>query len=270
MKLGYLGPIGSYSYEAAKAYDEDANFIPFKTFYQIIESVENGTIDKGILPIENSTEGAVTSVMDGLLDTHKSSIVGEIVIPIYHNIMGIEENMDNIHHIYSHIQAIEQCREYFNKYYPRITFTSCNSTSKACLDAKEKGQGYAAIGNKESSKIYGLNIIKSSIQDNILNQTRFIIIGKDTMDFKGNIKTSIAFSCINDRPGLLYDVLKEFATRNINLTRIESRPAKTEMGRYIFYIDFLGGKDEERIKETLSHIKKITSMLKVFGTYKCY
>lgn len=268
MNLGYLGPRGSYSYEAAKAYDPQAHFIAFKTFYEIIKSVENGDIDKGILPIENSTEGAVTSVMDGLLNTNKSSIIGEIVIPVYHNIISVEEDMEHIRHIYSHIQAIEQCREYFNKNYPNIAFTSCSSTSKACLQAKENGRGYAAIGNKESAKIYGLNIIKANIQDNILNQTRFIVIGEDNEPLKGKMKTSFAFSCINDRPGLLYDVLKEFAIRDINLTRIESRPAKSEMGKYIFYIDFLGGKDEEKIQEILLYIKKTTDMLKVFGSYR--
>lgn len=267
MKLGYLGPMGSYSYEAAKAYDSNAILIPLETFYEIIRLVEDGTIDKGILPIENSTEGAVTSVMDGLLNTDISSIVGEIVIPIYHNIISVEENIDNIHHIYSHIQAIEQCREYFNKHYPSITLKSCSSTSRACLQAKEKGKGYGAIANKESAEIYGLNIIKENIQDNILNKTRFIIIGKDTGDLKGNLKTSIAFSCIKDRPGLLYDVLKEFAIRDINLTRIESRPAKSDMGKYVFYIDFLGGQDEEKIKETLFYIKQSTGMLKIFGSY---
>ncbi len=267
MKLGYLGPIGSYSYEAARAYHSNASLIPFKTFYEIIKSVEDRTIDRGILPIENSTEGAVTSVMDGLLNTDMS-IIGEIVIPIYHNIISVEENMNSIHHVYSHIQAIEQCREYFNKYYPSITFTSCGSTSRACLEAREKGRGYGAIGNKQSAEIYGLNIVKENIQDNILNQTRFIIIGKDTGDLKGNLKTSIAFSCLNDRPGLLYDVLKEFAIRDINLTRIESRPAKSAMGRYVFYIDFLGGKDEASIRETLFYIRNITDMLKVFGSYR--
>lgn len=267
MNLGYLGPIGSYSYAAAKAYNSNANFIAFKTFYEIIKSVEDGMIDKGILPIENSTEGAVTSVMDGLLNTVESGIIGEIVIPVYHNIMSTEDNMEDIHHVYSHIQAIEQCREYFNNHYPNIAFTSCSSTSEACLQAKEMGAGYAAIGNAESAKLYNLNIIKENVQDNILNQTRFIIIGRENEVLGDKWKTSIAFSCINDRPGLLYNVLREFADRNINLTRIESRPAKSEIGKYIFYIDFMGRKDEKVIREILLHIKNTTDMLKVFGSY---
>lgn len=267
MKIGYLGPIGSYSYVAARAYDPNADFIAFRTFYEIIKSVESGVINKGILPIENSTEGAVTSVMDGLLNTQRSTIVGEIVIPISHNIISLEESMKNIHHIYSHIQAIEQCRDYFKTHYPSILFTSCTSTSSACIKAKDKGIGYAAIGNTESADLYGLNIIKENIQDNILNQTRFIIIGEGKENLGKKTKTSIAFSCLDDRPGLLYGVLREFADRDINLTRIESRPAKSEMGKYIFYIDFIGRKDEEIIEAILLHIKTTTDMLKVFGSY---
>ena len=267
MKLGYLGPIGSYSYIAAKSYDSQADLIAFKSFYEIIKSVENKTLDKGILPIENSTEGAVTSVMDGLLSTERSNIIGEIVIPICHNIISSQESMENIEHIYSHIQAIEQCREYFKSYYPNILFTSCSSTSEACRQAKDKGRGYAAIGNKESAELYGLNIVRENIQDNILNQTRFIIIGEDQLVLGKRLKTSLAFSCLDDRPGLLYEVLREFAQRNINLTRIESRPAKSEMGKYIFYIDFIGGRDEDIILEILWHIKTTTDMLKVFGSY---
>lgn len=267
MKIGYLGPIGSYSYAAAKAYDSNADFIALKTFYEIIKSVECGRLDKGILPIENSTEGAVTSVMDGLLNTGKSNIIGEIVIPIYHNIISAEKEVKNIKHVYSHVQAIEQTREYFNKNYPEITFTPCSSTSKACIFAGEMGMGYGAIGNEESAEIYELNIVERNIQDNRFNQTRFIIIGEEVGRPYGKLKTSIAFSCRDDRPGLLYDVLKEFACRNINLTRIESRPAKSEIGKYIFYIDFLGSRDEDVVKEILLHIKKSTDMLKVFGSY---
>lgn len=265
--IGYLGPIGSYSYEAARAYDPKTEFRAFKSFYQIIKAVEDGSVDKGILPIENSTEGAVTSVMDGLLNTVNSSIIGEIVIPVRHNIISIDKNMDKIKYIYSHIQAIEQCREYLNEKYPKIILESTSSTSKACLEARERGEGYAAIANRESAEIYGLNILKENIQDNRSNQTRFIVIGKEIESRQVNTKTSIAFSCINDRPGLLYDVLREFANRDINLSRIESRPAKSEMGKYVFYIDFIGHKDEEKIKEILSHIKRTTDMLKIFGSY---
>lgn len=265
--IGYLGPIGSYSYEAAKAYDPGAEFKAFKSFYQIIEAVEDGSVSKGILPIENSTEGAVTSVMDGLLNTVKSSIIGEIVIPVHHNIISTDENMDKIKYIYSHIQAIEQCRGYLNENYPKIILESTSSTSKACLEARERGGGYAAIGNRESAEIYDLNILKEKIQDNRSNQTRFIVIGGEIQSRQVNTKTSIAFSCMDDRPGLLYEVLREFANRDINLTRIESRPAKSEMGKYVFYIDFLGHKDEEKIKEILTHMKRTTDMLKIFGSY---
>lgn len=267
MKLGYLGPEGSYSYEAAKTYAPHAELLPMVSFYEIVEGVEEGSIDEGILPIENSTEGAVTPVMDGLLKTNEAKIAGELVLPIHHNLISLNDNIEEIEYIYSHPQAIEQCREYFRKHIPKASLISCESTSLACGKAKEKGKSFAAIANKESAVIYNLNILKSNIQDNILNQTRFVIISKDPALECNPCKTSIAFAFSNDRPGSLYKVLKEFGDEDINLTRIESRPAKTEIGKYVFYIDFIGTPKDIIIEEILDKIKDMTVVLKVLGTY---
>lgn len=267
MKLGYLGPQGSYSYEAAKLYASKAELVPMGNFYEIMESVEDGSIDEGILPIENSTEGAVTPVMDGLLKTEKAKIIGEIVLPIHHNLMSYGDNIDEIKYIYSHPQAIEQCREYFRRYIPKAALIACESTSTACAKAREKGRGYGAIANREAATIYDLNILKSKIQDNFLNQTRFVIISKEQLLDCILCKTSIAFTFSDDRPGSLYKVLREFANMDINLTRIESRPAKTEIGKYIFYIDFMGNPKDDIVKETLCKIEEMTVFLKILGTY---
>lgn len=266
MELGYLGPKGSYSYEAAKTYEPIARLIPMGSFYEIVDSVEKGSIGKGILPIENSTEGAVTAVMDGLLKT-EAKIVGEIVMSINHNLVSSDKNIDEINYIYSHPQAIEQCREYVRKHIPGASLIACESTSLACDKAREKGRGYAAIANREAASIYNLNILRSNIQDNSLNQTRFVIISKSQVSECGPCKTSIAFSFPDDRPGALHKVLKEFADRNINLTRIESRPAKTEIGKYIFYIDFIGSPENKVIREMFNEIENMTVFLKILGTY---
>ncbi len=270
MKLGYLGPEGSYSYEAAKTYAPHAELIPMTNFYEIVEAVEEGNINEGILPIENSTEGAVTPVMDGLLKTNEAKIVGELVLPIHHNLISLNDNIEEIEYIYSHPQAIEQCREYFRKYIPKASLISCQSTSLACAKAQGKGASFAAIANKEAALIYGLNILKSNIQDNILNQTRFVIISKSPVLECRSCKTSIAFAFSNDRPGSLYKALKEFGEKNINLTRIESRPAKTEIGKYVFYIDFLGTPRDIIIEEILDKVKGMAVFLKILGTYSTY
>ena len=267
MKLGYLGPKGSYSYEAARTYAAYADLIPIASFYEIIQAVERGDIDEGILPIENSTEGAVTFVMDGLLKTEKAKIIGELVLPIRHNLVSLSDNIEEIGYVYSHPQAFEQCRGHFRRYMPRVSLISCESTSLACAKAKKKGENFAAIANNEAALIYNLNVLRSNIQDNFLNQTRFVIISKKPGLECYNCKTSIAFTLPDDRPGALYKVLKEFADREINLTRIESRPAKTEIGKYIFYIDFIGTPKNSIVKEVLRKIENMTVFLKILGTY---
>jgi len=267
MKIGYLGPEGSYSYMAGKEYDPKSELIPMKTFRQIINSVELGEIDRGILPIENSTEGAVTEVMDALMTTKSSKIQGEVILQVRHNLLSIEDNAKKLKYIISHPQAIEQCREFFAKHYPQVVFIPCDSTSSACKLAKEKGSQYGAIANNVAAQKNGLKILNNNIQDNCHNQTRFVVIGEGNQIPTGRDKTSIAFSFHDDFPGSLYMILKEFADENINLTRIESRPAKSEMGKYIFYIDFNGHQKDIKSKIILDNIEKKTRKLKVFGSY---
>lgn len=267
MKLAYLGPEGSYSYVAAKHYAPDGELIGMRSFRAIISDIEEGSIDEGILPIENSTEGAVTQVMDGLMNTKTTKIQGEIILRITHNLLSVADNENEIEYVVSHPQAIEQCREFFERYYPHITLLPCESSSTACKIAKEKGNKYGAIGNSWAGENNGLQVIKKSIQDNINNQTRFVVVGKKLTFPTGRDKTSISFSFNEDYPGSLFSILKEFADEKINLTRVESRPAKAELGKYIFYIDFQGHREDIHCKRVLSIIKEKTSKLKVFGSY---
>lgn len=267
MELGYLGPQGSHSHEAAKVYAPAAKLVPMTSFYEIIQAVEKGDIDRGILPIENSTEGAVTFVMDGLLKTEEAGIVGELVLPICHNLVSLNDNIGEIDCIYSHPQAIEQCREYFREYFPEALLISCESTSLACAKAKRRGKNFAAVANMEAALIYDLNVLERDIQDNLLNQTRFVIVSRELPLECNHCKTSIAFTFPDDKPGALHSVLKEFADRNINLTRIESRPAKTVIGKYIFYIDFMGTPKNNAVNEALCEIENMTGFLKILGTY---
>ncbi|SNS81417.1 prephenate dehydratase [Anaerovirgula multivorans] len=267
MELGYLGPEGSYSYIAAKHYLPKGNIIAMKTFRQIITAVEEGSIEAGILPIENSTEGAVTQVMDGLMNTVVSRIQGEMILQVRLNLLSIGENIKELRYVLSHPQPLEQCREFMVNHFPQVVLRPCGSTSEACKIAREKGKEYGAIANSWAAENNGLKILYRDIQDNVNNQTRFVIIGrKDTIP-TGRDKTSIAFSFHDDFPGSLYNVLREFAEERINLTRVESRPAKTELGKYIFYVDFEGHKEAIKAKKVLSNIEKMTNKLKIFGSY---
>lgn len=267
MELGYLGPEGSYSYTAVKHYAPDGILIGMKTFKQIITAVEEGSLQEGILPIENSTEGAVTQAMDNLMDTKISKIQGEIILQVRHNLLSVGENTKELRYVLSHPQALEQCREFLGNNYPTIKLAACESTSDACRIAKEKGKKYGAIANSWAAENNGLKILHRDIQDNINNQTRFVIIGRRDTIPTGRDKTSIAFSFHDDFPGSLYSVLREFAEEKINLTRVESRPAKTELGKYIFYVDFEGHKEDIKAKKVLSNIEKMTNKLKIFGSY---
>lgn len=267
MELGYLGPEGSHSHAAAKYYDPKGIFIGMKTFKQIIKAVEDNRIQEGILPIENSTEGAVTQVMDYLMDTNNSRIQGEIILRVRHNLLSVGENIGEIRYVFSHPQALEQCREFLGNHYPDIVLVPCKSSSYACKIAEEKGKAYGAIANSWLAENHGLKILREDIQDNVNNQTRFVIIGRGETPRTGRDKTSIAFSFHDDFPGSLYGVLKEFAEEKINLTRIESRPAKTELGKYIFYVDFHGHQEDMICKKVLNRIDKITNKLKIFGSY---
>ena len=147
---------------------------------------------------------------------------------------------------------------------------SCESTSLACAKAQKKGGNFAAIANMEAALIYNLNILETSIQNNSLHQTRFIIIGKKPTLECYHCKISIAFSFLNDKPGTLYKVLKEFADRDINLTRIESRPTETQVGKYIFYVDFIGTPEDDTVKEALYKIKNIAAFFKTLGIYSAF
>lgn len=266
-KIGYLGPEGSYSFVAAKIYNSRNDLVGKISFYDIIEGVEKGFLDYGILPIENSTEGAVTLVMDALLKTKKSRIIGEVTITVKHLLLGVGEHIDQVKYIVSHSQALQQCRQFLNANYPHIQLISCESSSQACLMAKEKGVEYGAIANEYAGELNKLNIILSDLQDNEFNQTRFIIIGEEDRQLTGKDKTSIAFSLKDNYPGSLFEVLKIFADNLIDLTRIESRPAKSQLGKYVFYIDFSGHITDKGIIDALERMKKFTSYIKVFGSY---
>lgn len=271
MKIGYLGPLGSYSYEAACRHSISigvkSELVALPDFTAIVTSVERGVVDTGIIPVENSTHGAVAAAMDSLLRLAYGCVCGEMVIDIEHCLLSDEKGAAEIKCVFTHEQALGQCYEFFRKHCSDIEFIMCSSTSQACEMAKKNGRGYGAIAGKTAAGVYNLAIVADGIQDNGYNQTRFLIIGSEKPAASGNDKTSIVFSFHDDCPGSLYGVLKVFADRNINLTRIESRPAKNTMGKYIFYIDFTGHIDDNKCIEAVTEIRCMVSWLKVLGSY---
>lgn len=274
MKIAYLGPDGSYSFCAAKKYCRELDGMggemsPQASFANVILSVEQGKADIGILPLENSTEGIVTPVVDLLYYANGISMVAEVVIPIHHCLLNESGRLQDIKYIYSNQQPLEQCKLNLAKLVGKASLIECESSSAACKIAKKNGKEFAAVANEVAGELYGLQAAVKDLQDNDKNATRFVAIklNGETRP-SGNDKTSIAFTFDKDRPGSLYLVLKEFAECGINLSRIESRPMKEELGKYVFYIDFAGHKLDDGIIELMDKVRQVVGELKILGSYR--
>ncbi|MEC9309567.1 MAG: prephenate dehydratase [Chloroflexota bacterium] len=266
--IAYLGPVGTYTEEAALLYGPDNVLTPYPTISGIGLAVSSGETDQGVVPIENSLEGSVTYTLDLLITQSGLSICNEIVIPIEHYLMSLQGTIaKDIEVIYSHPQALAQCRIYLDANYPSAQRTASLSTVAAVTDMKNSNVPAAAIAPHRASVLHNVEIIGSDIQDNTNNLTRFVVLDKTDHASTGNDKTSICFSFDNDSPGSLYSTLGEFAERGINLNRVESRPTKESLGQYIFLIDCDGHREDTTVRNAIEGILSKVSMLKVLGSY---
>ena len=230
-----------------------------------MDSVADNETDYGVVPIENSIEGPVGITLDSLAHKFDLKIYDEIIIPIRQNLLVNPGcTMDDIEDIYSHQQAIAQCREFIlkHKVQPHYAVSTANA-AKSIVGDNSKG----AIGNKKTAEIYNLEILESDIQDTDNNATRFVVLSNNDHEPTGKDKTSIIFSIYEDRPGGLYNILGIFQKENINLTKIESRPSRKGLGKYLFFVDFEGHIEDEVIKDIISEIDNHTYFLKVLGSY---
>lgn len=235
----------------------------------IFEKVESDVAKYGLVPLENSLEGSVNLTLD-LLAKSNLLIKEEIIIEITHCLLGKEgANTEDIEVILSHPHAIAQVRDFLREKFPRCQFINTLSTSEAALKvSKEKNKNIAAIASPIASEIYALKILIENIPTPYQNFTRFVIIGKEDSKPSGYDKTSIAFGLLENKPGSLYKALEPFALKNINLTKIESRPSKRVLGEYIFFVDLEGHREDKKVKEALEELKPKTEMLKIFGSYR--
>ena len=265
IKVAYLGPEGTFTHLAAmKKFGEKAKYIPVKTIDEVFREVEKKRVDYGVVPVENSIEGIVTHTLDVFLESDLK-IISEISLEIHHYLLSKENSMDKIKKIYSHPQAIAQCRNWIGENLPEAEIFETESTISAVKKVmKEKNA--AAIASEIASSMYNLNIIAERIEDFRENITRFLVIGSDFAEKTGNDKTSILFS-IKDRVGALHDILSYFKEENINLTKIESRPSKKKAWEYVFFVDFIGHKDDINVKRALNNIEKVSVFLKILGSY---
>lgn len=231
----------------------------------VMESVVNGECALGIVPIENSIEGPVGITLDSLAHKYDLKIYGEIIIPINQNLIANPgSRKEDIKEVYSHAQALAQCRDFLNDMDVRQHYAV--STARAAKDIMGD-KSKAAIGNRKIVELYDLEILEANIQDMDNNETRFVVLSKDNHEATGKDKTSVIFSIYEDKPGQLYKILGIFEKNNVNLTKIESRPSKKGLGKYLFFVDFNGHIGEKSIQNILKEIEENTYFFKVLGSY---
>jgi len=270
-KIAYLGPPGTFTEEALDKFIGDISQIkkiPFPTITEVIKSVDRGEADEGLVPIENSIEGSVNITLDILTFESEVKIIGEVTIPVKHSLIGKKKiKLGKIRRIISHPHATAQCRKFLAANLKGVEIIAANSTAEAVKILKKEDDDVAAIGTKTAAKIYDLEIIESDIEDNKDNKTRFVFIGNRIQPKTGSDKTSMVCFLKEDRPGSLYNILKEFAQRDINLTRLESRPAKKNLGDYVFMIDLDGHLHDKNVFEAIEVLRRGVYLVKILGSY---
>ncbi|MBU4293384.1 MAG: prephenate dehydratase [Actinobacteria bacterium] len=270
-KIAFLGPEGTFTEEALIKYIKDLKEyekMPISTIQDVIKSVDRGEVWQGVVPIENSIEGSVNITQDILTFESDAKIIGEITIPIKHHLIGKKgTKIKNVKKILSHPHATAQCRIFLASKCSDCEIIAANSTAEAVKKLLGSESDTAAIGTKIAAGIYDLEILSRDIEDNKENKTRFVIIGNIIPPKTGNDKTSIVCFLKKDKPGSLFNILKEFAKRNINLTRLESRPAKKDLGDYVFMIDMEGHIHDKTIYEAIESLRNKVYLVKILGSY---
>ena len=266
LKVAFLGPQGTFTEEATlKHFGGSAIRMPIRTIDEVFHAIESQKADFGVVPIENSTEGAVNQTLDCFLNSN-IYICGETELKIHQNIISHAPDFKSIHTVYAHPQSLAQCRSWLDEYLPHAERIETNSNAGAIMRASEEKGGSAALGGKQAAKFYDVPILEKNIEDNLTNSTRFLIIGNKPIPASGNDKTTILVSA-NDRPGLLLHLIAPFSKYNITMTRIESRPSKNGNWSYVFFIDVLGHQSDHGIQLALEEVKNVASLFKVLGSY---
>lgn len=265
LKVSYFGPPATYAHLAAlRHFGSSARFIAAESIKTVFDNVETGRSEYGVVPIENSNEGVVNYTLDLLVDSDLK-ISAEIMLEISHNLLSKQTDRSKIKKIYSHPQALAQCRQWLRANMPGIPIMESTSTSKAA-ELAAGDQEAAAIASELAAKIYDLAVLDKNIEDSKQNITRFLVISKNFPRRTGKDKTSIMFS-IKDKPGSLYDILHPFKKAKINLTKIESRPSKKKAWDYIFFVDLEGHIDDKTVKKAVESVRDGCLYLKILGSY---
>jgi len=264
IKVAFQGERGAYSEGAARSFfTEEIETIPFPTFAEVLKNTNSDNADYSVLPVENSLEGSIGESYD-LLYLTPLNAMGEIYHRIEHCLIG-NGKLEEVATVYSHPQALGQCRDFIQKYHMKTVPTYDTAGSVRIIKEINKNN-VSCIASKTASEIYNMPVVSENIANNLNNYTRFLVLSKKTIEETGDDKTSIIFS-IKHEPGALYRIIKNFHDFNINLTKIESRPTKSTNWEYNFFVDFEGHAKNLQISEMLEKIKKETIFMKILGSY---
>ena len=272
MRVGYLGPSGTFAEEALRASAPQAvEEVPFATVWETVMAVQGRAVDQAVVPIENSLEGSVTTTLDALAGEGSDvRIVAEVVRPITHCLIarnGVA--MGDLARVLSHPQALAQCAHFLHEQLPDARTEVAASTAEAVRSAVGSSDPLAAIGTRLAAELYGGSVLAEGVEDRPDNLTRFVWLARGgTPPHRPPDKTSVVFWGFNDQsPGALVGVLKEFADRDVNLTKIESRPRRVQLGHYMFFADLDGAEDDPPVREALVGLARRVQTLRVLGSY---
>ena len=277
MKVGYLGPKGSFTHSATLNFFNEATLIPYPTIISALKEIEKGELTYVVVPIENSIEGTVNQTLDFLYHQSKAKVQAEIILPINQNFMVHPNTVNYLHEIRvikSHPQALAQTQQFLDEQFNLVPQEATSSTTEAAKWLFEHPTEKAgAIASVEAAKMYQLELVYDNIQDVENNQTRFWVVGHQGINQEivslENKKRSIGVSFTENKPGNLHKVLSVFSWREIDLTKIESRPLRTQLGEYFFLID-IQNDSEELVEMAIAELKQLGGRIKELGTYDVY
>ncbi len=269
VKVAYLGPEGTFSQAAVvNHFGKDCHLQDCNSIDDVFTAVASKKVNYGVVPVENSTEGAVNNTQDCLIDS-KLQIVGEEIVPIDHNLLTHPDTeLSSVKKIASHKQSLAQCRNWIQQNFPNVELVECSSNAQAAKLALEDSS-VAAIAGALAADVYGLRAQTEKIQDQEHNSTRFLVLANHGTEPSGNDKTSVLIYAEN-KPGALFRILEPFENLQVSLTKIETRPAKIEAWAYVFFIDFEGHVNDEIVVELFGRLQTCTAEIKVLGSYPAF
>lgn len=278
LKIGYLGPKGTFTKLAVDLVFDGINKQGFETIPECIDAVDQGMIDVGVVPLENAIEGTVHLTVDYLIHQVRLPVIAELVVPIKQHLLVRPEfrgKVTDIEAIYSHSHAIAQCHQYIHQYIPQSSLHFTSSTGRAAEMVSESDKPVAAIGNRLAAEEYGLTIYQENIHDYPNNHTRFAVLTKNnqTVSIQHPVeeeKTSLLITLPSDHAGALHQVLSAFAWRKMNLSKIESRPMKTGLGNYFFIVDVNQPYDDVLFPGVRGELEALGCEVTILGTYPVY